>query len=150
MKPKSFRLILVLCSVFFLSLAVLLVLQGMKQGIVYFYSPSDVLLAEKNKKIIAEQKTIRIGGLVAKGSVKSQGTTHHFSITDKHKTIDVIYQGLLPSLFREEQGVIADGVLDTHNVLNAQSILAKHDENYMPKEVYKALRESAEHKALGE
>ena len=143
MKPKSFRLILVLCSVFFLSLAVLLVLQGMKQGIVYFYSPSDVLHAERNKKIIEEQKTIRIGGLIAKGSVKSQGTTHYFSITDKHKTINVIYQGLLPSLFREGQGVIADGVLDTHNVLNAQSILAKHDENYMPKEVYKALRESA-------
>ena len=116
----------------------------------YFYSPSDVLRAEKNKKIIAEQKTIRIGGLVAKGSVKSQGTRHYFSITDKHKTIDVIYQGLLPSLFREGQGVIADGILDTHNVLNAQSILAKHDENYMPKEVYKALRDSAEQKALGE
>jgi cytochrome c-type biogenesis protein CcmE len=146
MKPKTFRLILVLCSVVFLSLAVLLVLQGMKQGIVYFYSPTDILNPEKNEKIITEQKTIRIGGLVAKGSVRSQGTMHHFSITDKHKTIDVIYQGLLPSLFREGQGVIADGIIDTHNVLNAQSILAKHDENYMPKEVYKALRQSAEHK----
>jgi cytochrome c-type biogenesis protein CcmE len=143
MKPKTFRVILVLCSVVFLSLAVLLVLQGMKQGIVYFYSPSDVFFAEKTKKIITEQQTIRIGGLVAKGSLRSVGTTHRFAIIDTHKTIDVTYDGLLPSLFREGQGVIAEGVLNTHHILVAKTILAKHDEKYMPKQVYKALRKNA-------
>jgi cytochrome c-type biogenesis protein CcmE len=146
MKPKTFRLILVLCSVVFLSLAVLLALQGMKQGVVYFYSPTEILITAQNNKSLIEQKVIRVGGLVAKGSFTSIGTTHQFAITDTHKTINVTYEGLLPSLFREEQGVIAEGVLNAQNVLVAKTILAKHDEKYMPKEVYQALRQSAEHK----
>jgi cytochrome c-type biogenesis protein CcmE len=105
--------------------------------VVFFHTPSDVV----EKKIAAGQR-IRLGGLVADGSVKrGEGTRVAFAVTDTLKTIAVTYQGILPDLFREGQGVVAEGKLDPTGVFVADSVLAKHDENYMPPEVAKSLKD---------
>ncbi|RMF01584.1 MAG: cytochrome c maturation protein CcmE, partial [Alphaproteobacteria bacterium] len=104
--------------------------------IVFFYSPSDV--REKN---IATGQRFRLGGLVEQGSVKrGEGTQVRFVITDTANSIPVTYTGVLPDLFREGQGVITEGKLGADGVFVADSVLAKHDENYMPPEVAEALR----------
>ena len=119
-----------------LGLAVALVLVALEDSIVFFYSPSDVV----EKKIVPGQR-FRLGGLVEEGSVKrGEGTTVRFAITDTAESIPVTYTGLLPDLFREGQGVITEGTLDTAGVFAADSVLAKHDETYMPPEVAEALR----------
>ena len=115
----------------------LLVLFALRDTIVFFHTPSDV--AEKQ---IPAGKRIRLGGLVAEGSVKrGEGTKVEFAITDTLKTIPVSYNGVLPDLFREGQGVVAEGKLDAAGRFVADTVLAKHDENYMPPEVAKALKE---------
>ncbi|MBU2533716.1 MAG: cytochrome c maturation protein CcmE [Alphaproteobacteria bacterium] len=120
-----------------LILAAVLVLFAMRDSIVFFYAPSD--LASQN--ISADQR-FRLGGLVAEGSVKrSRGTQVEFKVTDTIESIPVTYDGILPDLFREGQGVVAEGRLDAAGVFRADSVLAKHDENYMPPEVAKSLKE---------
>ncbi len=136
MTRKQRRSILIGMCLAVLGLAVGLIMFALEDSIVFFYSPSDV--AEKN---IRPGQRIRLGGLVAEGSVKrGENTTVSFSITDTAKTIPVTFTGVLPDLFREGQGVVTEGKLRGDGVFVADNVLAKHDENYMPPEVAEALR----------
>ena len=137
MTPKRRRLWLVVGSLCVLGAAATLVLTALNDNIVFFYSPTQV--AEKHP---GPERRFRLGGLVEQGSVKKDGQEVRFSVTDLQKTVPVIYRGLLPDLFREGQGVIAEGTLGADGTFAAREVLAKHDENYMPPEVAKALKES--------
>src|SRR6266576_1711136 len=113
-----------------------LVLNALKDSIVFFNSPTEV--AEKN---IKPGTRLRIGGLVKEGSVsRGDGLAVRFAVTDGKRTVPVAYQGMLPDLFREGQGVVAEGALDPSGTFRADSVLAKHDETYMPKDVAEALK----------
>ena len=137
MTRKTRRATLIGLSLSVLALAVALVLIALKESIVFFYSPSEVA-----QKEVSVGTRFRLGGLVEDGSVeRGQGTTVRFAITDKRSVLPVTYTGILPDLFREGQGVIAEGMLQTDGVFHADSVLAKHDENYMPPEVAKKLKE---------
>ena len=136
MTRKQRRSVLIGVSLAVLGLAVGLVMFALEDSIVFFYSPSDV--AEKR---IKPGQRIRLGGLVKEGSVKrGEKTTVQFTVTDTAKTISVMYTGVLPDLFREGQGVVTEGKLGSDGVFIADSVLAKHDENYMPPEVAEALK----------
>jgi len=138
MKPKHQRLIFVLASMIFLCVGGLFVLSSFRENLVFFYSPSD--LAIKNLDI---SKTIRVGGLVKAGSLEhSDGDKIRFIISDGASDLRVSYSGLLPNLFREGQGCIAEGKINANGEFIAEKILAKHDEKYMPKEVVDALKRS--------
>jgi len=117
---------------------IFLVVRSLEDNVVYFFSPSEVYSNEN----ITINKKIRIGGLVKKNSIKKNGLTVTFIITDLKKEIIVNYTGLTPNLFAEEKGVVAEGILNDKKYFIAESILAKHDENYMPPEVSKALEKS--------
>lgn len=121
-----------------LSCAVALALYGMRQNIMLFHTPSEVAAGE-----VPENRLFRIGGLVVAGSVvkADDGLTTDFGLTDLNQSITVRYTGLLPDLFREGQGIVAQGVLNEGGVFVAQEVLAKHDENYMPPEVAASLEE---------
>ena len=137
MTPKRKRLWLLLGSLAVLGVAATLVLTALNDNIVFFYSPTQV--AEKKP---GPERRFRLGGLVEPGSVKKDGPEVRFTVTDLQKTVAVVYRGLLPDLFREGQGVIAEGTLGPDGVFLARDVLAKHDENYMPPEVAEALKES--------
>jgi cytochrome c-type biogenesis protein CcmE len=137
MTRKQRRATFIGLAVGILGLAVFLVLFALRDTIVFFHTPKDVI-----EKQVAPGKRIRLGGLVADGSLKrGEGLTITFAITDTAKSIPVRYTGILPDLFREGQGVVAEGKLDADGRFIADGILAKHDENYMPPEVAKALKE---------
>jgi cytochrome c-type biogenesis protein CcmE len=138
MTRKRRRLYLVLGGLALLAVVSALVLSAFSDNIVFFYSPSD--LQAKN---VPDGRSIRIGGLVENGSVKREadGRTIDFRVTDGNRAVPVIYKGDVPDLFREGQGVVAEGKLD-HGTFSAASVLAKHDENYMPREVVDALKRS--------
>jgi cytochrome c-type biogenesis protein CcmE len=136
MTRKQRRGILIGSSVLVLAVAAILTMFALKDSIVFFHTPSD--LAEK--KVQSGQR-IRLGGLVADGSVKRGGGTDvEFAVTDTIKTVAVSYRGVLPDLFREGQGVVAEGVLEPGGHFKADTVLAKHDENYMPPEVADSLK----------
>jgi len=138
MTRKQRRLVLIGGGLGVLAVAAALVLSALRESIVFFNSPSDV--AEKH---VAAGARIRLGGLVSPGSlVRGENLRIRFEVTDGKSKLPVSYQGVLPDLFREGQGVVAEGVLDPTGVFNADTILAKHDETYMPKEVADALRKS--------
>jgi cytochrome c-type biogenesis protein CcmE len=133
-RQRRFSLIGVALAV--LALAVALTLSALKDSIVFFNSPTDVV-----EKHVKPGTRIRIGGLVKEGSVwRGESLAVRFEVTDGRRTVLVAYQGLLPDLFREGQGVVAEGVLDPAGTFRADSVLAKHDETYMPKEVADALK----------
>ena len=136
---KKRRLYAVLAGLTMLSVAAALVLTAFEDNIVFFYSPTDI-----TKKALRPGQTVRLGGLVEADSVKkaADGVITEFVITDTNKTISVRYAGLLPDLFREGQGVVTQGALGPDGVFVASEVLAKHDENYMPKEVADALKKS--------
>jgi len=135
MTRKQRRLALIGSALSVLAVAVALVLGALKDSIVFFNSPTDV--AEKH---IAAGTRIRLGGLVKEGSVeRGDNLRVRFEVTDGKNSIRVAYQGLLPDLFREGQGVVTEGTLDG-GLFKADSVLAKHDEKYMPKEVADALK----------
>jgi cytochrome c-type biogenesis protein CcmE len=135
MTRKQRRGVLIGVSVGVLMVAVGLVLYALRDSIVFFHTPSDI--AEKH---IAPGERFRLGGLVAANSVKrGQGAKVEFVVTDTLKTVPVTYEGVLPDLFREGQGVVAEGKLTPSGVFVADTVLAKHDETYMPPEVAKAL-----------
>ena len=135
MTRKQRRAGFIALSVAVLLAAVLMVAVALRDTIVFFHTPKEV--AEKH---IPAGKRFRLGGLVAEGSVKrGAGTAIEFAITDTIKTIAVSYTGLLPDLFREGQGVVAEGKLDDAGRFLADTVLAKHDETYMPKEVADAI-----------
>ncbi|HWB47218.1 MAG TPA: cytochrome c maturation protein CcmE [Hyphomicrobiaceae bacterium] len=137
MSRKQRRAALIVAGVGILAVAVFLVLFALRDTIVFFHTPTEV-----TEKHIAPGRRIRLGGLVAKGSVqRGAGTSVQFAITDLTTTIPVSYTGILPDLFREGQGVVAEGTLDANHHFVADTVLAKHDENYMPPEVAKALKD---------
>ena len=137
MTRKQRRATFIAVAVGILSLAVLLVAIALRDTIVFFHTPKEV--ADKN---IPAGKRIRLGGLVAEGSLKrGAGLGVEFAVTDTVKTIAVRYTGILPDLFREGQGVVAEGTLDGAGRFLADTVLAKHDETYMPPEVAKALKQ---------
>jgi cytochrome c-type biogenesis protein CcmE len=136
MTRKQRRFAMIAGGVGVLAVAVLLVLFAMKDSIVFFNSPTDVV-----EKHVAPGARIRLGGLVAPGSVtRGEAMSVRFEVTDGNRAIPVTYQGLLPDLFREGQGIVAEGTLDSTGVFKADNVLAKHDETYMPKEVADALK----------
>jgi cytochrome c-type biogenesis protein CcmE len=138
MTRKQRRLVLIGSGVAVLAVAVALVLSALKDSIVFFNSPTDVVT-----KQVAPGTRIRLGGLVEAGSLtRGDNLQVRFQVTDGNKVIPVTYQGILPDLFREGQGVIAEGALERGGTFKADSILAKHDESYMPKEVADALKKT--------
>ena len=136
MNPKYRRLIILILILSILGLATKLVLMALKENIIYFYTPNELKKKYGNVKNIDNK--IRIGGLVLEDSVIIDKNTSIFEITDKKDVIKVFFKGQLPDLFREGQGIVAEGILKD-NKLIASQVLAKHDENYMPPEVADAL-----------
>jgi cytochrome c-type biogenesis protein CcmE len=138
MTRKQRRLVLIGGGVSVLAVAVALMLNALRDSIVFFNSPSDVV-----EKHVGPGTRIRLGGLVKNGTVvRGNNLSVRFEVTDGKNGIPVNYQGVLPDLFREGQGVVAEGALNAGGTFNADSILAKHDESYMPKEVADALKRS--------
>jgi cytochrome c-type biogenesis protein CcmE len=136
MTRKQRRLALIGTGLAVVAVAVALALSALKDAIVFFNSPTDVV-----EKQVAPGTRIRLGGLVKPGSVvRGNDLAVRFEVTDGNRTIEVRYQGILPDLFREGQGVVTEGALDAEGVFRADSVLAKHDETYMPKEVADALK----------
>jgi len=141
MTRKRRRLIVVLVGLAMVGAATALILSALGDSLVFFYGPSD--LAQQS---IPSGRQVRIGGLVEEGSVRHEpdGKTVHFKITDGKNDVAVTYVGALPDLFREGQGVVAEGRLDDGAGLVASTVLAKHDERYMPREVVDALKKSGQ------
>ena len=137
MKPKQQRLMLLLAALGALAGAGALAASALGETATYFYSPSDVLA-----KGVPPGEAIRLGGLVETGSVRREGATIMFRITDNAEESTVRYTGIVPDLFREGQGVIAEGKFAADGAFVADSVLAKHDENYMPPEVAGALHKT--------
>lgn len=132
---KKNRLIIIAAAGAVLSAAAGLSLYAMNDEIVFFKSPSDIV-AEG----IKPGQRIRVGGLVKDGTWKREGTVHEFTVTDTNKDLVVRYEGIMPDLFREGQGVVLDGAANAGGQFIAETVLAKHDENYMPAEVTEALK----------
>jgi cytochrome c-type biogenesis protein CcmE len=133
---RSRRLALIAVALTVIGAAAGLALYALRDNIVFFYSPSEIA-----EKALQSGARLRVGGLVKAGTlVKSPGQNVAFVVTDGAHDLKVAYQGLLPDLFREGQGVVAEGVLETPGELRAETILAKHDERYMPREVVDALK----------
>ncbi|MCP4328950.1 MAG: cytochrome c maturation protein CcmE [Alphaproteobacteria bacterium] len=139
MKPKHKRMAIYGSGLVLLALAVALILAALEENIVFFRSPSEVIAKE-----VPAERRFRLGGLVVDGSVeRANGSpTIVFALTDGAETVPVSYTGILPDLFREGQGVVAEGKLDGNGVFVATEVLAKHDETYMPPEVADALKKA--------
>jgi cytochrome c-type biogenesis protein CcmE len=135
MKPRHKRLAWIGGIVASVALATSLVLNAFQSNLVFFFSPSQVMAKEA-----PTAKTFRLGGMVKEGSVKRNGTEVSFDVTDTAQTINVKYVGILPDLFKEGKGVVAQGQLQGNGVFVAREVLAKHDENYMPPEAAEALK----------
>jgi cytochrome c-type biogenesis protein CcmE len=135
MTRKQRRLMLIGSGLAVLAIAALLVLTALRDSIVFFNSPTDVV-----EKKVAAGSRIRLGGLVQPGSLQRKDIDAAFDITDGKNAIRVTYRGILPDLFKEGQGVVAEGTLIDGTSFRADTVLAKHDENYMPKEVADALK----------
>jgi cytochrome c-type biogenesis protein CcmE len=140
MKPKNQRLVLVAAAIAALLVAVLLAMWGLRDRAAYFYTPADVAAGKA-----APGQAIRLGGMVEKGSLQrmSDGLTIRFTVTDGDARTPVVFRGIVPDLFREGSGVVAEGRLERGTFV-ADTILAKHDERYMPPELG---NQAAEHKA---
>lgn len=139
MKARHKRMSFILIGMVGLGIAATLILQAANSNIVFFFSPSEVHAGE-----VTQNHVFRLGGLVEEGSLRREndGLTVHFLVTDNAETVPVRYVGILPDLFREEQGVVAQGRLSEDGVFVASEVLAKHDETYMPKEVAEALEQA--------
>ena len=139
MKAKNQRLTLGLLAVAAMAVAALLAMSALKNQAAYFYSPSDVM-----KDHVAAGTAVRLGGMVSPGSLKraGDGVTISFAVTDNAATVPVRFAGIVPALFREGSGVVADGRFDQGGLFVADTILAKHDERYMPPQVAGAMHKS--------
>ena len=135
-RKVKLRFFFIIAALFILILSAFLILKSLEDNVVYFQSPSDI----KNLPEI-EKKKIRVGGMVKKNSISIEPNEVNFIITDFKNEIDVSYSGVVPNLFSEGKGVVAEGYLKDRNFFLATKILAKHDENYMPPEVKEALGE---------
>jgi len=138
MTRKQRRLYFVILGVLAVGAAAALVLTALRQDIVFFFSPSEIMEA----KVPTEGRRIRLGGLVEQGSVVKEGSIVRFRVTDGANALPVVFTGLLPDLFREGQGVVTEGKMGKDGVFQAAEVLAKHDENYMPKEVAESLKKT--------
>ncbi len=141
MKQKHRRFYIVFAALAALGIAAALVLNAFEENLVFFYSPTDLA-----SKPVPTGQAIRVGGLVEDGTVVKQGLDVSFAITDGARSVKVAYRGVLPDLFREGQGVVTRGYLKPDGSFTAEEVLAKHDENYMPKEVADALKQSGQWK----
>ena len=139
MNAKYRRLFITIIIVLTLGLATKLILMALEDNIVYFYTPNDLI--EKFGDTQNIQNKIRIGGLVLESSIKKEGEKTIFMITDRKKEVKVVFKGPLPDLFREGQGIVAEGMFQNNSFI-ASEVLAKHDENYMPPEVADALKKN--------
>lgn len=139
MKARHKKLILIALVVAALGAVAALVLNAFQSNLVFFFSPTQVVKGEA-----PQERAFRIGGLVEEGSLRREpdGVTAHFRITDTAQTIPVTYKGLLPDLFKEGKGVVAEGRMNSSGVFVAEQVLAKHDENYMPPEAASALEQA--------
>ena len=137
-KKVKLRIKFLMILMLLLTIVIFLILKSLEENIVYFFSPTEIY----DKPNISLNKKIRIGGLVKEESIKKDQTSIKFIITDLKNEIIVSYNGAVPNLFSEGKGVIAEGQLKDKKYFVADSILAKHDENYMPPEVSKALEKS--------
>ena len=136
-KVKS-RIVILILSFLLFGIVIFFILKSLEKNVVYFFSPTEIY----NKADFSKDKKIRVGGLVKEGSIKTDKNKINFIITDLKNEIVVSYNGLVPNLFSEGKGVVAEGKLKDKKYLIANKILAKHDENYMPPEVSRALEES--------
>ncbi|MEO8158232.1 MAG: cytochrome c maturation protein CcmE [Betaproteobacteria bacterium] len=136
MKPRHKRIALIAAGLAILGIAVTLVLSAFRSNLVFFFTPTQVAAHEA-----PQGRNFRIGGLVEKGSVQRQpdGVTVRFVVTDTARSVPVTYKGILPDLFKEGKGVVAQGKLGADGVFAASEVLAKHDENYMPPEAADAV-----------
>lgn len=136
MKPRHKKFVLIGFCLFGLSVAGALVLQAFRSNLVFFFTPTQIVNNEA-----PTNRNFRVGGLVEEGSLKRSetGSELEFVITDTRKRIHVTYDGILPDLFKEGKGVVAEGKLDLNGNFRAETVLAKHDENYMPPEAAEAL-----------
>jgi cytochrome c-type biogenesis protein CcmE len=137
LKPRTKRALWIVGGIAALGVAVTLVLNAFQSNIVFFYTPTEV-----SQQKAPRDRLFRLGGLVESGSVtrEKDGLTVRFKVTDTAQTIPVVYTGILPDLFREGKGVVAQGRIGTDGVFQAREVLAKHDENYMPPEAAEALQ----------
>ena len=135
-RKVKFRFFFVLLILLTLFLSIFLILKSLEENVVYFQSPSEIKILSE-----IEKKKIRVGGMVKVNSISMQAKEINFIITDFENEINVIYSGVVPNLFTEGKGVVAEGYLKDKNFFLATKILAKHDENYMPPEVKAALQE---------
>jgi len=135
MKPRHRRFAWILAGLIALSVATTLVLNAFRSNLVFFFTPSEVAQGKA-----PTGRVFRIGGLVGDGSVQREGTTVRFTVTDNVHTIAVTYTGILPDLFKEGRGVVAQGLILSDGSFQAREVLAKHDENYMPPEAAEALK----------
>ncbi len=140
MKPRHKKIAIIATSVTALTFAAILVLNVFQSNLVFFFSPSQVAANEA-----PVGKNFRIGGIVEEGSLKRQGssTTVSFAVTDTAEAIKVVYTGILPDLFKEGKGIVAQGKIAEDGIFYADEVLAKHDENYMPPEAASALEQAA-------
>ncbi len=139
MTPRKKRIVIVCSILAGMALAATLILTAFEKNLLYFYSPTQVIAGEAPK-----ERSFRIGGLVLDGSVERdpESLNVSFILTDTANQITITYEGILPDLFREGQGIVANGKLEAGNIFVAEEVLAKHDENYMPPEVAQALEEA--------
>lgn len=139
MKPRQKRAVYIVVALVAVGLAVALVLNALKDNVSLYFTPTQVY-----NKEAPEGRSFRIGGLVEEGSVKREndGLTVNFVITDLHKSLPVVYKGILPDLFKEGKGVVAQGKMEADGIMHAEEVLAKHDENYMAPEAADALKKA--------
>ena len=137
-KKVKLRLLFLSSIILIISLSVFLILKSLEENVVYFISPTEI----KNLSEVDNEKRIRVGGMVKEKTIKLDQNKVTFVITDFKNEINVTYSGAIPNLFSEGKGVVAEGFLNDRNFFNAKKILAKHDENYMPPEVKKALEKN--------
>jgi cytochrome c-type biogenesis protein CcmE len=139
MKPRQKRFVYIAVAIAAVSVAVGLVLYALRGNVNLYFTPTQVFNNE-----VPSGRSFRIGGLVEEGSLKREkdGLTVNFVITDTHKSIPVVYKGILPDLFKEGKGVVAQGKVEANGVMLADEVLAKHDENYMPPEAADALKKA--------
>jgi len=137
MKPRHKRAAIVVGVLAAVGVAVALVLNAFNSNLVFFYTPSQIAAKEA-----PQGRTFRVGGMVEKGSVQREGVTVRFVVTDTAKEVSVRYDGVLPDLFKEGKGVVAQGQLGADGVFVAREVLAKHDENYMPPEAADAVQKA--------
>ena len=142
-KVKS-RIVLFVTFFLLISFLIYAIIKSLEENVIYFLSPTDI----KNSENISLDSKVRIGGLVKEGSVIKKNESMHFVVTDLKNEIIVTFSGSVPNLFSEGKGIVAEGKLQDRNYFIAEKILAKHDENYMPSEVYESLKIEASSEGL--